>query len=74
MKLQFENYFVFTLFVSFVSYLHFIIYIINAQGNHSNAVAVVDSKTNAIISLERSGVTSVVDENGRKRNMNRFLK
>ena len=37
---------------------------INAQGNNFNAVAVVHSNTRAQIMLRKSGVKSVVDENG----------
>ena len=46
---------------------------INALGSQFNAVAVVHSKTRAIINLKGSGVTSVVDENGNNRDMKRFL-
>ena len=34
------------------------------RSNRLSAVAMVDSETDAMIKLERSGVTSVVDENG----------
>ena len=47
--------------------------LINAQGNKFNAVAVVSSKTLSDIFLEGSGVTSVVDENGKERDSERFL-
>ena len=46
---------------------------INAQGNQFNAVAVIGSKTDAAIKLRGSGVTSVVDENGKEMDMNRFF-
>ena len=36
----------------------------NARGNNFNAVVVVGSETRANISLQDSGVTSVIDENG----------
>ena len=42
-------------------------------GNHFDDIAVVDSKTRAAINLKESGVTSVVDENGRARDIKRFL-
>ena len=45
-----------------------------AQGNQFNAIAVVDSNLRAIIKLEGSGVTSVLDENGRERDMELFLR
>ena len=48
--------------------------VIDVQGNHLNAIAVVDSRTDATIKLKGSGVTSVVGENGRELDMNRFLK
>ena len=48
--------------------------IIDARGNHFNAIAEVDSRTDAAISLEGSGVTSVVDEKGREEDMGQFLK
>ena len=47
---------------------------INAQGNNFNAVAVVDSETCATIRLQGSGVTSVVDENGKAQDMKQFLR
>ena len=47
--------------------------VILAQGNQFNAVAVVKSETLATIKLHGSGVTSVVDENGRELDFNRFL-
>ena len=47
--------------------------VINAQGNKFNAVAVVDSKVRARIKLFGSGVTSVVDENGKELDTKRFL-
>ena len=47
--------------------------IVDLRGNQFNAIAMVDSKTNATIELRGSGVTSVVDENGREQNMKRFL-
>ena len=40
---------------------------IDLEENHFNAVAVVDSKTRATIKLKESGVTSVLNENGRQR-------
>ena len=43
--------------------------IIDVRGNNFNAVAVVDSDTPATIKLKESGVTSVVDENGREQDM-----
>ena len=46
---------------------------INAQGNQFNALAVVDSETDANILLRGSGVTSVVDENGEEQDMTRFM-
>ena len=46
---------------------------INAKGNNFNAVAVVHSKTHANIKLQESGVTSVVDENGKELHSKRFL-
>ena len=46
---------------------------INAQGNHFNAVAVVDSEAFAMVNLRGSGVTSVVDENGREIDIKQFL-
>ena len=45
---------------------------INAEENHFNAVAVVGSNTDARVKLSGSGVTSVVDENGREQDINRF--
>ena len=47
--------------------------IIDLRGNQFNAIAVVDAKTNATIQLKDSGVTSVVDENGKELDMQRFL-
>ena len=47
---------------------------INAERNNFSAVAVIERKAHVRITLRGSGVTSVVDVNGRKRNMNRFLK
>ena len=47
--------------------------IFNVRGNQFNAIAVVDSKTNATINLKGSGVTSVVAENGKELDMKRFL-
>ena len=44
------------------------------RGNHFNAVAVLDSETDATIKLEGSGVTSVVDGNGGELDMKRFLR
>ena len=38
--------------------------ILDLQVNLFNAIAVVDSKSNAVIKLKESGVTSVVDESG----------
>ena len=46
---------------------------IDARRNRFNAVAVVDSETDATIKLEGSGVTSVVDGNGGELDMKRFL-
>ena len=46
---------------------------IDVRANQFNAVAVVDSETDAAIELEGSGVTSVVDENGKERDMQRLL-
>ena len=46
---------------------------IDVRRNHFNAIAVVDSKTHTNIELRRSGVTSVVDENGKEQDMKRFL-
>ena len=45
-----------------------------ARGNQFNAVAVAESEAHATIKLDGSGVTSVVDENGRELDMKRFLK
>ena len=39
---------------------------INARGNNFNAVAVVYSEVYAHVNLQGSGVTSVVDENGKE--------
>ena len=47
--------------------------VINAQQNLFNDIAVVDSKVRAIIKLRGSGVTSVVDENGVKQIVKRFM-
>ena len=47
--------------------------VIDVQGNHFNDIAVVDSKARTIIKLRGSGATSVVDENGKERDMRRFL-
>ena len=47
---------------------------INAQGNQFNAVAVLHSETSAAIKLRGSGVTTVVDENGRKLDIRRFMR
>ena len=47
--------------------------LIDVRGNHFNAIAVIDSKTRATIKLEMSGVTSVVAENGKERDMKLFL-
>ena len=47
---------------------------IDMRGNHFSAVAVVDPEAHALIMLRESGVTSVVDENGREQDMKRFLK
>ena len=49
------------------------IFMIDVQGNHFNAIAVVSSKVHAGIFLQESGVTSVVDESGNKVDMKRFL-
>ena len=38
--------------------------VIRVFGNQFNAIAVIDSKTNAEIDLRGTGVTSVIDENG----------
>ena len=46
---------------------------IDARGNNFNAIAVVDSKMHADIYLQESGVTSVVDENGKELDSKRFL-
>ena len=46
---------------------------INARGNNFNTVAVVNAKTPSHIFLGGSGVTSVVDENGKERDSKRFL-
>ena len=48
--------------------------IIDVRDNHFNAIAVIDSKTDATIKLEGSGVTSVVDEGGEEVDMQRFLR
>ena len=45
----------------------------DVQGNHFNAIAVVDCRTDATIKLKGSGVTSVSDGNGRELDMSRFL-
>ena len=47
---------------------------INAEDNNFNAVAVVYSTVNVTIKLRGSGVASVVDENGKKRNSKQFFK
>ena len=46
---------------------------VNARRNQFNAVAVVKSETQAGIKLRGSGVTSVVNENGRELDVNLFL-
>ena len=46
---------------------------IDARDNNFNAVAVVESETLATIKLRGSGVTSVVNENGRELDMSQFL-
>ena len=46
--------------------------VMNAQENQLNSIAVVHSKPHATIKLRGSGVTSVVDENGREQDMKRF--
>ena len=46
---------------------------IDARVNHFSAVGTIDSKQNAIINLQGSGVTSVVDENGRAQDIKPFL-
>ena len=43
------------------------------RNNHFSAVAVVDSETDATIQLQGSGVTSVVDENGKEIDSKPFL-
>ena len=48
--------------------------VIDVRGNHFNAIAVFDSKTRAHIDLKGSGVTSVVDENGREQDVKLFVK
>ena len=50
------------------------IHTIYVRRNNFNAIAVVESETDVTIELEGSGVTSVVDENGRELDMKRFLK
>ena len=47
---------------------------IDVRENNFNHVAVVESKAHALIMLKESGVTSVVDENGREQDMKRFLR
>ena len=47
---------------------------INARRNNSNAVAVVDSETHAAMNLRGSGVTSVVDGNGKAIDSKPFLR
>ena len=47
---------------------------IDVRGNFFNAIAVVETGVHVSIKLKRSGVTSVVEENGRELNMNLFLK
>ena len=49
------------------------LFTIDARGNNFNAVAVVESETHANINLQESGVTSVVDENGKAQDMRPFL-
>ena len=49
------------------------LFTIDTRGNNFNAVAVVESKTHADIYLEESGVTSVVDENGKSLDSKRVL-
>ena len=46
---------------------------IDVRGNHFNAVAVVDSETHDPVDFEGSGVTSVVDENGKELDIQQFL-
>ena len=46
---------------------------INVRKNFFNAIAVVDSQTRAQIQLDGSGVTSVVDENGKELDNKRFF-
>ena len=46
---------------------------IDMQFNNFNSVAVVHSKTHANIKLQESGVTSVVDENGKELDSKRFF-
>ena len=48
--------------------------IIDLRRNRLNDIGVVDSQVHANIKLEESGVTSVVDENGKEVDMKRFLK
>ena len=47
--------------------------IVDVRGNHFNAIAVVNSDILVRIILRGSGVTSVVDENGRELNIQHFL-
>ena len=47
--------------------------IIDLRGKQFNAIAVVDSITRTTIKLEMSGVTSVVAENGKERDMKLFV-
>ena len=44
-----------------------------AGGNNFNAIALVDSKSHVFIKLRGSGVTAVVDKNGKEVNIKRFL-
>ena len=46
---------------------------IDLRGNNFDAIAAIDSKTDASIKLEGSGVTSVVDGNGRELDSQRFF-
>ena len=47
--------------------------VIYAQANQFNAIAVVDLEPHTVLKLKGSGVTSVVDENGRKLDGRRFV-
>ena len=49
------------------------IFMLDVQGNHFNSIGVVDSKTHDFIKLKGSGVTSVVDGNGKELDMKCFL-